>query len=393
MREWTELLGSDFQRLGLFRRRGRLSTVYRPGPAGRLIPHRVHRHSDDDIIGIDDEGEEVVLDHEGTIGWDVDWDAVRSKLCAGLSLEALDQAVAGHGRSWRLGRCELIEERSVEVHLVAETNPAARVAALRTIAATASFAGVVLLPTLERITGSILDVMRERDLVPVSMADRIDLHQSGNLVALPHRDALFREIVDKLGITLDSGPQYVLHRVGKAWDVTFEGETRRVDHQKGMSYLVFYLLQRDEQVDPIDVVATLSGRDPKEFWGDTGPVNDKKARAQYLAAMLRIKEELDDPDMPLSLEREEKLRSDFEALAAEVRAGEALGGGDRIRPVGERIARRVGTAIQRLLDALDDEESGFPAFAAHVRAGIPNLFARQQRYGVNAVTWESSRAM
>lgn len=134
-REWCALLGEDFP---VVRRwltpTGALARSLPPDPGDEWSPRaRVVRHADGGFVAVCDETDEPqVVTRADLVLWRPDWTAVVEALRRGLRLTGAPQDLVP--RVVRLlGTYPLTDDRTVSVHLMVVSTPAAFAAAVRSL--------------------------------------------------------------------------------------------------------------------------------------------------------------------------------------------------------------------------------------------------------------------
>ena len=101
---------------------------------------------------------------------------------------------------------------------------------------------------------------------------------------------------------------------------------------------------------------------------DTGPVLDKRARADYRRRLADLEEELAEADANADVGRPSALAAERDFLAGELASALGLGGrprvtGDPAERARKAVTMRVGTALKAIAEV-------HPALARHLRASI-----------------------
>ncbi|MEQ8278458.1 MAG: AAA family ATPase [Deltaproteobacteria bacterium] len=151
--------------------------------------------------------------------------------------------------------------------------------------------------------------------------------------------------------TTSSRPQLVMEREGDVWLVRTAASSFRLKGTKGVDLLARLVADPGREHHVLDLVT--DGKRSEVDAADAGPGLDDRARAQYRERLAAIQAELDEAETWADVGRAERLRSEQEALTAQLSAAFGLSG--RARPTGgaaERarvnVQRRIKDAIRRI---------------------------------------------
>ncbi len=146
--------------------------------------------------------------------------------------------------------------------------------------------------------------------------------------------------------------RFALVREGDAWAITGTGTTFRLRDSRGLRILARLVEHAGEDLHALDLVDGGEGTIDR---GDAGVLLDTRARAEYRARLVDIREDLADAERRGDLGWIERLRTEAEVIQAELSRAFAPGG--RARRTGaaaERarsaVTRRVREAIARIND-------------------------------------------
>lgn len=173
-----------------------------------------------------------------------------------------------------------------------------------------------------------------------------------------------------------------LVREGEYWSIRFADVDLRVRDCKGIQFLAELLAHPGREIEALTLVAggsltPVTMAEAAEAGlgcggeSDLGPVLDGPAKRAYRERLEELREELDHADVSGDVQRSERARREWEAIADELRAATGLGGRDRrAGSPAERarlnVTRAIKTAIARI--AAHDESLG-DHLSACVRTG------------------------
>ena len=162
----------------------------------------------------------------------------------------------------------------------------------------------------------------------------------------------------------------VFRRDGRTWQVRYRGRSATIPDSKGMSDIATLLHQPGEEVHVLDLVEAAGGpaAAASAAEGDTGPLLDATARAEYAARLRELEQEIAEARDTGDAGRVEALRAEGDFLAAELERAFGLGGrarvsGDRVEKARKAVAMRVATALRTI-------ESEHPALGRHLRVSL-----------------------
>lgn len=157
----------------------------------------------------------------------------------------------------------------------------------------------------------------------------------------------------------------VLRRDGEYWTVAFDGLVVTVRDSKGLRDIARLMTAPQRELHVLDL-ASEAGATLEQ--GDTGPILDDTAKAQYKRRLEEIESELDDADLAGDDERVARARAERDALVDELSAAFGLGGRPRRTP--EHVERARKTVTRRIKDALGRVEKVHPLLGRHLRASV-----------------------
>lgn len=138
-----------------------------------------------------------------------------------------------------------------------------------------------------------------------------------------------------------SGYPAIFLREGEYFTVAYDGRSFRIKDMKGMRYLASLLASPGREIHVLDIVAGVSGTDPKtrgmdafdslaEPAGeDAGPVLDRPAREAYSRRLIDLEEEIAEAEAFGDRGKAESGREEKDFLVAELASAVGLGGRDR----------------------------------------------------------------
>ncbi len=195
----------------------------------------------------------------------------------------------------------------------------------------------------------------ERDRAAKLRAEAAELVDRFDLVDLRAK----REPPPAIGApSVPTSRGFLLVREGDAWAITSRDLTFRMRDSRGMRILAKLVEHAGEDLHALDLA---DGSDGTIDLGDAGVVLDSRARAEYRARLIDIRDDLADAERRGDLGWIERLRSEAEVIQAELSRAFAPGGrARRTGAVAERarsaVTRRVREAIAKIAE--HDRELG-----------------------------------
>ena len=138
---------------------------------------------------------------------------------------------------------------------------------------------------------------------------------------------------------LPLSPGFTLVRDGDAWAITSRGSTFHLRDSRGLRILARLVERAGEDLHALDLADSSEGTIDR---GDAGDVLDPRARAEYRARLVDLREDLADAERRGDLGWIDRLRTEAEAIQAELSRAFAPGG----------RARRSGAAAERARSAV-----------------------------------------
>ncbi len=158
-------------------------------------------------------------------------------------------------------------------------------------------------------------------------------------------------------------PHVAMERDGDLWTIEGPARTRfHLKHAKGLAYLATLLASPGRDIH----VFALLGMQHRA--GDSGPVLDAQARAQYRERLSALDDEIAEAEGFGDFERAKRAREQVTALAAQLSSAVGLFG--RERRAGSDVERARINVQRRIKDAIDSIARTDPALARYLRAAI-----------------------
>ncbi|MGH2986578.1 MAG: ATP-binding protein [Solirubrobacterales bacterium] len=164
---------------------------------------------------------------------------------------------------------------------------------------------------------------------------------------------------------------------GEYWTLTYGGRTVRVADRKGLRDIAMLLARPGHELHVADLIAAT---DPPTAPPDartraavlrpasTDAVLDDRARADYRARLVDLRDELEDAEANADIVRAEVARAEMDAIASELAT--ALGLGGRARATGDPAERARKAVTQRIRNSLKRLADVHPELAAHLDRSI-----------------------
>jgi hypothetical protein len=132
---------------------------------------------------------------------------------------------------------------------------------------------------------------------------------------------------------------FTLVRDGDHWAISAHDQTFRLRDSRGLRILAKLVEHAGEDLHALDLADTTEGTVDR---GDAGEVLDQRARVEYRARLVDIREDLADAERRGDLGWIERLRTEAETIQAELARAFSIGG----------RARRSGVAAERARSAV-----------------------------------------
>ena len=172
-------------------------------------------------------------------------------------------------------------------------------------------------------------------------------------------------------------PELRLAREADLWVLTWGGETVRLKHAKGLTYLAELVRGRGRELHVTELLALGEEAGPEVLsegglsvggLGDAGELLDAKARAAYRRRLEELDETLREAEAFGDRERAARAREEREALAQELARAVGLGGRDR-RAADSAERARINVQ-RRLRGVLEKIREASPALGRHLEAFV-----------------------
>jgi hypothetical protein len=164
----------------------------------------------------------------------------------------------------------------------------------------------------------------------------------------------------------------IFRRDGEMWTVGRSDRPLFVRHAVGLVYIAHLLARPSEEVHVRDLVRLVSsgrtvaadrmgdGLEVGADLGDSGPLLDSVAKAQYRRRIAELEREIEEADDFRDLARAERLRGELEFVRDEIGRSVGLGGQDRLANAAtERARQAVTKAIRYALRKIAAQDPPF----------------------------------
>jgi tetratricopeptide (TPR) repeat protein len=210
------------------------------------------------------------------------------------------------------------------------------------------------------------------DAVTETLTELLD----SNAPPLPVADASGTAVGTK-AVVSGTGGEYVFRREGELWTIVFEGRLTRVRHARGLAILAELIERPYAEMHVLDLIGTVdytlsaesSGRPRRgttgsrailaTLSGDSGPLLDKRARAEYRHRAAELQSELAEAEWCNDVGRMAALRSELDAVVSELKRAYGQYGQPRlIGAVAERARVNVRNNLTTALNILKRSDQG-----------------------------------
>ena len=158
---------------------------------------------------------------------------------------------------------------------------------------------------------------------------------------------------------------------GDTWAITSRGRTFRLRDSQGLRILSRLIENTGVDVHALDLLDGLDGEAAIDR-GDAGDLLDVRARADYRARLVDLREHLADAERRGDLGWIERLRTESEAIQSEL--SRAVGRGGRVRRAGGAAERARSAVTRRVREAIAKIAEHDPELGEHlgwaVRTGM-----------------------
>jgi len=164
----------------------------------------------------------------------------------------------------------------------------------------------------------------------------------------------------------------IFRREGEYWTLAYNGTTGRLKNVNGLHYLAHLLRHPRQEFHVLDLIQSGDSTAPPTRFtnttGNTGPVLDAQAKAQYRNRMSELRADLDEAEQFNDRGRSEQLRAEIEAISEQLAA--AVGFGGRDRTAASTAERARATVTQRIKTAIRRIAAHSPALADHLSSRV-----------------------
>jgi hypothetical protein len=195
-----------------------------------------------------------------------------------------------------------------------------------------------------------------------------------------------RLVIDREGIArvIAAKPQpgtitrNVFRKEGQYWTISFEGNTFRLRHSKGLQYLAFLLPHPGEEFHAQRILSEVEGKTlspghgeatkmkERQFLddglnvsplGDAGPLLDNQAKKEYKKRLDELRKELEEAKEFHNIEQADRVQEEIEAIEDALTAAFGLGGRARKgSDSNERARKTISKAISRTLALIKEND-------------------------------------
>jgi hypothetical protein len=213
----------------------------------------------------------------------------------------------------------------------------------------------------------------ERERGRALVAEAAELSERFDLADLRRRsaDVFAPKRGDAVAPFIPVSPGFGLTREGDAWAITSRGRTFRMRDSRGLRILAQLFENEGVDLHALDLVEAAEGAH-KPDRGDAGELLDARARAEYRARLVDLRDDLAEAERRGDLGWIDRLRTESEAIQTELsrafgRGGRARRGGQAAERARSAVTRRVRETIAKIRE--HDRELG-DHLAWAVRTGM-----------------------
>jgi len=178
-------------------------------------------------------------------------------------------------------------------------------------------------------------------------------------------------VVDARSETAADSTRDLFRREGEYWTIAYEGQTFRLRDTKGLAYLAELLRNPGREFFAPELARVGEehfGCDARPLEADTGPLLDRRAKAEYQRRLEDLREDLHEAERSNDPERVAKAREEIEFLTGELARATGLGGRDRkAASAVERARASVTIAIRTTLKRISEQS---PALGHHLASTV-----------------------
>jgi AAA ATPase domain len=207
---------------------------------------------------------------------------------------------------------------------------------------------------------------------------------AGHAAALPQRVRRSRRRSDAAPALAQAADEYVFRREGEYWTITFDGRVSRLRNTRGLVLLAALLQHPDADLHVLDLLAAVDGLSVSDMprggsrtgsaviAGDTGPVLDPHARAEYRRHLAELRNEIAEAERCNDVGRIGALRAEMTQVSDELQR--AYGHHGRVRrggSIAERARINVRVNISNALALLRRSDAAlWRHLDAAIRTGV-----------------------
>lgn len=196
-------------------------------------------------------------------------------------------------------------------------------------------------------------------------------------LGMDHRAGLVTEAGAAITTAPPPAATNVFTREGDYWTLGYRGRIVRVADAKGLRDIATLLARPGCELHVADLIAASDPSDDDDERTRASvlrsglspdPLLDRRARAEYRARLLELRDELEEAEGNADLGRADAARAEMDAIAGALAA--ALGLGGRARPQPDASERARKAVSQRIRNSLKRLAEVHPELAAHLDRSI-----------------------
>ncbi len=367
--EWRRHLSDEYDAVrGLLRTERKLAESYPcPAPVPCGCTHRVIHHGPDDIVGVcrcePRHCETHALARADVVLLKVDRLALGEAVATALGADPDHADVPHMPMTWYLGTLSPYAGFRFPVYLTVQIEPDDFRHIVDALVARARGPFILAAPTNDLFGIDCEEPLRRVNAHFLPLADEFKLDAHGSIIPRRPPEEILAPFLATV-LPASGGNEVsveraspkdarVFRRQGRTWLVVYAGETRSIQHSKGMDYICHLLRDPDEEVHAITLRAAAAGRRGTPAPGSAGEILDSEALGKIRRQIGEIDEDLAAAEVNHDIGRMARLQSDRQTLLAEVQRATGLGGRKREAASDrERARQSVTQAIRRALEAI-----------------------------------------
>jgi hypothetical protein len=343
---WQWALGDEFPSVRpLLRPRARLASTYpRTDLAFEGLPFEVVSHGPDDHVGVCQEtGVTIGLKTDELVVWELDRPRWAADIARALGWEAHFEEIDGQPFTWRIGSDTTVAGHCAPVFLTIPRGGDRFQSAVQQLALEQDQPFVLAISTRACVRPHQEQLFLHRRALLLDLNGALVLREGGRLSAT----ATGRSHVQafRAGLAGDQRPAYALHRKGRIWLATFDGQTVPIEHSQGMTYLRWLIVHQGRRMSSAELAASVRGEAFQS--GSSGELLDAAALTGYRRRMRDLEEEAAEARERSDEIAQETAQRDLEALKTEILRATGLGGRRRQASDAERLRKSVANALSR----------------------------------------------